>query len=100
ARVPEGRRASHSNESSQQFLTCRCLSGIHADEFARAPFVFKLHEAVNHCKQGVVLAAADVLTRLPFRAALARENIATQHALAAELFQAEPLRVRVAPVSR
>src|ERR1041384_7662419 len=80
-------------------LKSRLLRWVHADEFSRAPLVFKLHDAVNQRKQSVVFAAADILARLPFRAALTRENISAEHALAAELLQAKPLRIRVAPVS-
>src|SRR5215813_13465531 len=80
-------------------LKSRLLRWVHADEFSRAPLVFKLDDAVNQRKQSVVFAATDVLARLPFRAALTRENISAEHALAAELLQAQPLRIRIAPVS-
>jgi hypothetical protein len=39
------------------------------------------------------------LTRLPFCTALTGENISAEYALAAEFLQAEPLRIRIAPVS-
>jgi len=74
-------------------LKSRLLRWVHADELSRAPLVFKLHDPVDQRKQSVVFAAADILTRLPFGAALTRENISAEHALAAELFQAEPLRI-------
>src|ERR1051325_8464223 len=78
----------------------RGLRRVDAYELAVTPLVLELHDAVDEREQRVVLAAADVLARLPLRPALPREDVAAQHALAAELLQAEPLRFRVAPVSR
>src|SRR5438132_6340715 len=73
--------------------------GIHAYEFPRATFVFEFHEAVDQREQRIVLTATDVLAGLPFRAALPRENVPAQHALAAKLLKSQPLRVRVATVT-
>src|SRR4051812_30866262 len=70
------------------------LRRVDADELALTPLVLELDEAVNQGEQRVVLAAADVLARLPFRPALPREDVAAQDGLAAELLQAQPLRIR------
>src|SRR5215213_5005245 len=78
----------------------RRLRRVYAYELAVTPLVLELHDAVDEREQRVVLAPADVLARLPLRPALAREDVAAEHALAAELLKPEPLRVRVAPVSR
>src|SRR6266481_2322199 len=48
----------------------------------------------------MVLAQADILARMPFRAALARQNIAGTDRFAAELLNAQPLAVRIASVAR
>src|SRR5205085_9881127 len=74
--------------------------GIDADELAVPSLVLELYDAVNEREQRVVLAAPDVLARLPFRAALPRENVPAQHTLAAKLLQAQTLRMRITPVPR
>src|SRR5947207_3216475 len=72
---------------------------IHTDEFAGTAFVFKLHHAVNHSEQRVILAAADVLSGLPLGSSLARQNVAAKHSLAAKLLESQSLRVRISPVT-
>src|SRR5258707_15857357 len=47
----------------------------------------------------MVLGQADIGARVPLGAALARDDVAGQHLLAAENLQAEPLAVRVAAVA-
>src|SRR5947199_9387574 len=73
---------------------------VDADELAVAALVLELHDAVHEREQRVVLAAPDVLARLPLRPALPRQDVAAQDLLAAELLQAQTLRMRVAPVAR
>ena len=61
------------------------------DEHAAFGFGIELHATVDESEQGVVLADADVLAGMPFGAALARQNIAGDDALAAEQLDAKPL---------
>src|ERR1035437_1323690 len=82
------------------WLQLRCTLSIDTYEFSAATLVFKLYETLDQSKQGVVLAAADIVTGLPFRTALACQDIAAQHTLTAKLFKTEPLRIRIAAVSR
>ena len=77
---------------------CSTLS-INADELPLAPLVFELNKPFDQSEEGIVLAAADVAARLPFRAALASQNVAAEDVLAAEFLQTKPLRVRVAAVT-
>jgi hypothetical protein len=87
ARVPEGRREHRIQlKLLNNLLTCRRRVGVHANIFSGASFVFELYDTVNQGKQRIVFAATDVLTRLPLRTALSRENIPAEHALAAKLF--------------
>src|SRR5215471_18128022 len=53
----------------------------------------------NQREQGMVLGQADIGARVPLGAALARDDVAGEHVLAAENLQAEPLTVRVAAVA-
>jgi hypothetical protein len=50
-------------------------------------------------EQRVVLGQADIGARMPLGAALARDDVAGDHALAAENLQAEALTIGVAPVA-
>jgi hypothetical protein len=57
-----------------------------------------LDEAVDAREQGVVLALADIPAGEDLRAALAHQDAAGQHPLAAEALDAQALRVRFAVV--
>src|SRR5690625_3598600 len=77
-----------------------CRSGLgsdHADRLAAA-LGAELDGAGRQGEQGVVLAAADVVTGMELRAALADEDLARVDELAAETLDAEALRVGVAAV--
>src|SRR5690606_8948249 len=63
-------------------------------------FFGEFYSAVGGREQGVVAAEADVVARVEGGAALAHEDVAGQHVLAAELLHAEALGVRVATVTR
>src|SRR5205085_9219570 len=78
------------------FLLCR----VDADEFAAPPFFLELAHAGDEREEGVVAAAPDVVARLEAGAALADQNLAAQHRLAAEALHAQPLGIRIAPVAR
>jgi hypothetical protein len=85
--------AQASRTLSQTFLSSSLLRWINADELARPPFVFKLHNAIDQREQRIVLAAADVVAGFPLRATLPRDDVAAEHALAAEFLQTESLRL-------
>ena len=92
--------AQASRTFSETFLSSSLLQWINADELSGPSFVFKLYDTINECKQGIVLAAADVVARFPPRATLASDDVAAENFLAAELLQAQSLRMRVAAVAR
>src|ERR1035437_40872 len=78
----------------------RGLDWIDRDLVARLALVLELHDAIDEGKDRVVGAEADVTARVPPGAALAHDDAAGAHALAAELLDAAVLRVGVAPVAR
>src|SRR5690606_16573620 len=59
----------------------------------------ELDDAGAHREQRVVAADADAVTGTEARAALAHDDLATGHPLAAEYLDAQHLRVRVTPVA-
>ena len=61
-----------------------CTLGVYADEFAFLALVLKLDKAFDQSKERVVLAAADIIARLPLRAALTRQDVAAEDFLPAE----------------
>src|SRR5690606_18641084 len=58
----------------------------------------KLHHAISQGEQREVAAHSDVAARMELGAALAHDDVATKHGLAAELLDAQPLAVAVATV--
>src|SRR5262245_54255763 len=62
-------------------------------------FGAELDLAVGQCKQRVILAEPDIGAGMPLGAALAGNDVAGEHALAAENLQPEPLAVGVAAVA-
>src|SRR5262249_35485911 len=79
----------------------RCLRHrLYRYEDAALGFGTELNLTVDQREQGVVLAEADILARVPLGAALAGNNIAGDGVLAAEQLQAQPLAIRVAAVAR
>src|ERR1039457_3578428 len=62
--------------------------------------IVELHHARDLGEQGIVLAPSDVGARLQFGAPLAHDDAAARHQLAAEDLDAQPLRIRIAPVFR
>ena len=60
----------------------------------------ELHRAVDQREQRVVAAHADIGARVELGAALAHDDVAGDHDLAAELLDAEAPAVGVAPVAR
>src|SRR5262249_384295 len=68
-------------------------------EYPALGFGTELNATVDQREQGMVLGQADIGARVPLGAALARDDVAGEHVLAAENLQAEPLTVRVAAVA-
>jgi hypothetical protein len=75
-----------------------CLGFDDVDELAQAPAIAKLNRTRYPRKQGVVFADANVLARLVPCPALPHDDRTARHHLTAEYLDAQPLRVRVAPV--
>src|SRR5439155_6070163 len=79
----------------------RCLRHqLYRYEDAALGFGTELNLAVDKREQGVVLAKADILARVPLGAALAGNNVAGDGVLTAEQLQAQALAVRIAAVAR
>src|SRR5262249_15678417 len=68
-------------------------------EYPALGFGTELDATVDQREQAMVLGQADIGARVPLGAALARDDVAGKHVLAAENLQAEPLTVRVAAVA-
>src|SRR5438045_8021882 len=67
--------------------------------FAAELAVAERDAAVGKREQGVILADADVVARVPFGAALAHDDVAGAHGLAAELLHTKALALTVAAVA-
>src|SRR5438128_773345 len=67
--------------------------------FAAELAVAKRDLPVGKRKQGMILAQADVVARVPLGAALTHDDVAGAHGFAAELFHAEALALTVAAVA-
>lgn len=61
------------------------------DVYATLGAARELHGTVSECEEGVVLTAADVLTRMDTGAALTHEDAARGHGLACETLDAQTL---------
>src|SRR5688572_719879 len=68
--------------------------------FAAELAVAETDATVDQCKKGMILAQADVVARVPLRAALAHDDVAGANHFAAELLHAKALGLRIAPVAR
>lgn len=64
---------------------CDCYD-IHAFAFA-----VELHFAIRECKQGVILATADVQAGVNFRPTLADDDVSSDDSLATEFLYAKTL---------
>ena len=76
------------------------IFGLDGDVLAQAAAVLEADNAADFGEQGVVFAAADVQAGLNAGSALAHDDGAARHQLAAEGFHAQPLRIAIAPVAR
>src|SRR5438132_1339186 len=76
------------------------IFGLDGDVLAQAAAVLEADNAADFGEQGVVFAAADVQAGLNAGSALAHDDSAARHQLAAEGLYAQPLRVAIAPVAR
>jgi hypothetical protein len=72
---------------------------LNRDKPAGTAFVFKLNDARYLREERIVLANADVNTRLEFRSTLANKDGATRHHLSCETLYAKPLRVTIAAIA-
>ena len=59
----------------------------------------ELNVPLNESEQGVILAEADVLTRMEFGAALANEDVPGEDHLSAIAFYTQTLRFRIASIA-
>src|SRR5689334_24802761 len=75
-----------------------CSSDL--DECPSALAFAKFDLPVGHRKQRVILSHPDIASGIPPGAALAHDDVAGEHALAAELLDPEALAFRVAAVAR
>src|SRR5215475_9711570 len=79
----------------------RCLRHrLYRYEDAALGFGTEFNMTVHEREQGVVLAKADILARVPLGAALARNDVAGDGVLTAKQLQTQPLAVRIAAVAR
>src|SRR6185503_144901 len=92
--------AQASRTFTESFLSSSLLQWINADELSGAALVFKLDDAIDQCEQRIILAAAHVVAGFPLGATLARDDVAAENFLAAKFLKSEPLRLRVATVTR
>src|SRR3989338_4628185 len=74
--------------------------GVDADARSVGALAFELHHAADLREQGVVAAAPDVEPRVKLGPALAHQDGASRHHLAAEPLHAQPLRVTVPAIRR
>ena len=92
--------AQASQTFTESFLSSSLLQWVNADELAGASLVFKLDDSIDQSEQRIILAASDIVAGFPLRATLARDDVAAENSLAAKLLESEPLRLRVATVTR
>ena len=92
------------NEIRQTRCVYRLFSRVHhrknRDVRTAVGFGAEFHAAFDLGENGVIGAHADILARMPSRAALTRNDVARNHMLAAERLDTKALASRVAPVAR
>src|SRR5438105_1464688 len=76
------------------------LRWINADEAPTPPAILELDDRGDDSEERVILAASHIMPGLELRPALPHEDRTASDELATEAFDAEPLRIRVAPVAR
>ncbi len=85
------------SESESELL--RNFHRLDHHELPHRALIQELDSSRDLGKQSIVLAAANVQSRLNARAALPHDDRAARHDLPAKCLKSKPLRVRVAPVS-
>ena len=75
------------------------LVGVNGDLLAIPAHAFEFYDTLDQREEGVVLAAADVVTGVDLGAALTIDDIAGLDGLAAELLATESLTVRIPAVT-
>src|SRR4051812_45263191 len=98
AEAPAGGASAGAAFSRRQAGSRSTLADEHRLANARA-LDGEAHFAVDQCEQRVILADADVRAGVELGAALADDDGAGRHGLAAEHLHAEHLRLRIAAVS-
>src|SRR5271165_6847462 len=97
-RGPAYRPPGKSNGAVGLLRRCLCRRA-HRYEDATLGLGAKLDAAIDQGEQRVIPAQPDIRARVPFGAALARDDVAGKHLLAAENLQTQPLAVGVAAVA-
>ena len=77
--------------SDRSLFALRLLAHLNVDVLAARACRRETRRGRHKSKQGMVLAQADVVARVPLRAALADDDVAGDDVLAAELLDAEAL---------
>jgi hypothetical protein len=70
------------------------------DVLATKLAIAETHATVGECKKRMVFAQADVVARVPARAALTHDDVPAANRFAAELFHAKALCFRITAVTR
>ena len=91
-------RGSGKQRALREAAAERELARLNADEFAEAAAVAKLDDAGDLGKQGIVLAAADILAGLDTACRAAGREWTRQSPFPAEGLHAQPLGIGIAPV--
>src|SRR5215472_468057 len=91
--------ASHSPSSKTRDAGVRLALRLHGDEGAPAAGAVEGDLAADRREDGVILAYAGVGAGMKLGAALAQDDVARQHDLAAEALHAQALAGAVAPVA-
>src|SRR6266699_2369568 len=84
----------------RRLFGCGLRHRHHRHEDAAFGFGAVLDPSVDEGEEGVVPAEPDVVPRMPLGAALARQDVAGKHALAAENLDAKALAIGIAAVAR
>src|SRR5215213_2517373 len=84
----------------RRLFGCSLRHRLYRYENAAFGFGTELDATGGQREQRVVLAKADIRSWMPLGAALPRNNVAGEHALAAKNLQSQPLAVGVAAVTR
>src|SRR5579883_1239241 len=91
---------SHSPEAPSPASGTASAGRLHRDVGAAAAALLEGHLAIDEGEEGVVAPHADIAAGMELGAALAHQDVARHHGLAAEVLDAEPASRGVAAVAR